>query len=69
MEDGKSPGDDMVADLLEDAHPVVGHADAGIDRVEVEQAHAETRRETNKGNTGEEKKAAKSWIGHGMIFV
>ena len=59
----------MVADLLEDAHPMVGHVYAGINRVEVEQAHAETRSETNKGDAGEEEKAAKSWIGHGMIFV
>lgn len=41
VEDGESPGEDMVADRMQHDDPMVGHIDAGIHRVEVEKADAE----------------------------
>src|SRR4051812_35350422 len=62
-EERDAPGDHVVAHVVEDVDPAIGDFDAGIDGIEVEQADAETGRESGEGDAGKHEEGVESWIG------
>lgn len=59
----KAPCNKVIAHVLEHADPAIRGGDAGIDRIEVEQAHAKTGGETHEGETCQQVKGIKPWVG------
>ena len=60
MTHSETPCNDMVAHLLEYAHPAIGNIRAGIHLVQIEQADAKSWGEAHEGDAGQKEEGIKS---------